>query len=320
MRVAIIGAGICGLYLGWKLSKKGHRVLIFEKRGEIGKDACSGLFSQRILKFIPGSSGLIRNKINSVVIHFLKKTIKVKFSKEFFVMSHFELDKLIASFAKKAGSEIILNREIASLPDNFDRIIGCDGPRSFIRKELGLPQPNFRLAIQGFTPHSFSRKSGEGFVETWPYRNDGFVWKIPRGQEIEYGIIARPNEAKQLFEKFLTKNNLQLREVKAGMVPQGLILPNHPSITLCGDAAGLTKPWSGGGVIWGLTAAEILLRYFPDFSKYRKAMKRFFLPEIIFSKLAAEIIYFLGFNIPWILPSKMRIDGDYILTHADIRY
>ncbi len=64
MKIAIIGAGTCGLYLGWKLAEKKHKVTIFEKKKEIGQEVCSGLFSQRILKFLPQSRKLIQNRIN----------------------------------------------------------------------------------------------------------------------------------------------------------------------------------------------------------------------------------------------------------------
>ena len=55
MKVAIVGAGINGLYLAWKLSGMGHEVSVFEKRNKIGKEVCSGLFSERILDFFPQS-------------------------------------------------------------------------------------------------------------------------------------------------------------------------------------------------------------------------------------------------------------------------
>lgn len=307
MTIAIIGAGINGLYLAWKLSKTGHKVTVFEKKEKIGKEACSGLFSKRIIEFIPESQKLIQNQIDFVLIHFPQRTFKIKFSRKFFIMNHAELDKQVSALAKTAGTEIVLKKSINSFPEGFDRIIGCDGYNSFIRKELGLPEPNYRLGILGFV----SKKDSSNFVETWPVKN-GFIWKIPRGEETEYGIIAESKEAKKLFDSFLRENKIKLEKLESAVVPQGLRIPSQPSITLCGDAAGLTKPWSGGGVVWGLMAAEILLKNFPNFLKYQKELNKFFLPKIFLSKFATKTAYFIGFKIPWILPKTIKIESDFL--------
>ena len=308
MRVAIIGGGISGLYLAWKLSEKKHDITVFERKREISNNACSGLFSQRILGFIPESSKLIQNRIDHAILHFPKKTIKVEFSRDFLVMDHSELDKLVADLAYKAGAQIILNSNISSIPKEYDRVIGCDGANSFVRKNLGLSGPKYRLGILGFTDNLCS----ESYVETWPCKN-GFIWKIPRGKETEYGILAKPKEAKIILDEFLNKNNIVLKRIEAKIVPQGFIIPSNPLITLCGDAAGLTKLWSGGGVIWGLSAANILLKTFPDFLKYRKVMRRFFIPKIILSKIAVKSVYFLGFKVPWLLLKKIRMESDFLV-------
>jgi len=323
MRVAIVGAGITGLYLAWKLSEKGHQVTVFEKREKIGKEVCSGLLSQRILDFIPESKNLIKNQIEYCLIHLPseseareevkllrtpKRTLKIKFSRKFFVINHNELDSLVFNLAKKAGANIILNHKINSIPSEFDKVIGCDGALSQIRKNLGLKEPQFYLGIQGF----LLKKDDSNFVETWPTKS-GFLWKIPRGRETEYGIIEKPYRAKKFFKEFLNKNNLSLENIKSALISQGLIIPKNQNITLCGEAAGLTKPWSGGGVVWGLMAADIILKNFPDFLKYQKEIKIFFLPKIIFSKIAKTLVYFFGFNFPWFLPKDFTIEGDFLL-------
>ncbi|MDP2967412.1 MAG: FAD-dependent oxidoreductase [bacterium] len=329
MKVAIIGAGINGLYLAWKLSEKGHQVTVFEKREKIGKETCSGLFSERILEFIPQSQKLIQNQINSTLIHFPKRTLKVKFSKRFLVINHFELDNLVANLAGAIGVKINLKYNVtrtvlATIQNEFERIIGCDGVNSAVREYLGGPKSNYRLAIQGF----LLKEDFSNYVETWPV-DQGFIWKIPRGRETEYGIIASPKEAKKVFQDFLAKNKIFLEKISSAMVPQGFLVPlntraaakgkeedlsSSPNrITLCGDAVGLTKPWSGGGVIWGLIAADLLLKNFPDFLKYQKEIKKFFLPKIIFSKIVVKMVYFFGFNIPWLIPKNVRIKGDFLI-------
>ncbi|MBM3257916.1 MAG: FAD-dependent oxidoreductase [Candidatus Nealsonbacteria bacterium] len=309
MKTAIVGAGINGLYLARHLSKKGHEVFVFEKRNKIGKEACSGLFSQRILDFIPQSRGLIQNEINSALIHFPKKTVKVIFSKKFFVMSHFELDNLLAGLAEKAGVKIALNHSIADVSSlkDFERIIGCDGPNSAIRKSLGAKDFEIRLAVQGF----LQKKDDSDFVETWPI-NQGFIWRIPRGEEVEYGAIGKAKEVKTIFDGFLKKNNLALERIVSAIVPYGFLFSSKKEITLCGDAAGLCKPWSGGGVVWGLIAANMLLKNFPDFIKYKKAVKVFFIPRIILSKIAVRLVYFFGFHFSWILPKRIKMESDFL--------
>jgi len=254
------------------------------------------------------------NEINYCLIHFPQKTIRINFSKKFFVINHSELDILVASLAEKSGAKIILNHPINFLPEGFDRIIGCDGAISQVRKILKLKDPKFYLGIQGFILNPQPKfGGGENFVETWP-TNNGFIWKIPRGKEgIEYGIIEKPGEAKKLLDNFLEGKNIQLESLNSALIPQGLIIPENSKITLCGDAAGLTKPWSGGGVVWSLIAADILLKNFPDFLKYQKEMKKFFLPKIISSKMAKISVYFFGFNFPCILPKEIRIEGDFLI-------
>jgi len=308
MKIAIIGGGVCGLYLAWRLSEKGFEVIVFEKNKKIGKEACSGLFSQRIFYFIPQSERLVQNKIKYTLLHFPHKTIKVNFSKNFFVMRHYELDRLVLSLAEKAGAKIILEKKIEFLPEGFDKIIGCDGANSKVRSLLGLKNPNFRLGIQGFV----SEHNSSDFVETWPTKN-GFLWKIPRGDETEYGIIEKPELAKNLLDKFLKERRISLYQIKSALIPQGFVIPSELDVTLCGDAAGLTKPWSGGGVIWGLMACDILLKNFPDFLKYRKELKKIFLPKIYLSKIATKMVYFLGFKIPRCLSREYKIESDFLI-------
>ena len=310
MKITIVGAGISGLYLAWKLSQKGEEVTVFEKKGKIGKEVCSGLFSERILDFIPESKRLIQNEIKEVLIHFPRKTSKIIFKKSFFVMSHYELDNLVAHLAQNSGAKIILNHQIHDFPKEFDKLIGCDGANSVIRKKLNLSEPRFSLAIHGF----LEKKDNSYRIETWA-TDSGFIWKIPRGENTEYGIIEDFKKAKNYFDKFLKENKICLLRKKTAIIPQALIpiIPKNSKITLCGDAAGLTKPWSGGGVVWSLISADILLKNFPDFIKYRKEVNKFFLPKIILSRTIKRIVYFSGRNFPWLLPKENKIEGDFLL-------
>jgi len=144
-KVAIIGAGICGLYLAKKISEKGSSVTIFEKNKKIGKHACSGLFSRKILDLIPESKNLIQNRISHAFLHFPKKTIRLDFSSDFLVMEHYKLDQLVFDSLDRSKVKVFLGKRIDSIPSDFDRVIGCDGVHSQVRKLLNIKNCSYRI-------------------------------------------------------------------------------------------------------------------------------------------------------------------------------
>ncbi len=310
MKVAIIGCGITGAYLAWRLQPLGNEVTVFEKRSTIGKVVCSGLISERLWNFIPEDKKLVEHEISFANVHFANKTSKVKFRQKMLLMSHAELDRYVASLAEKAGAKIILNHKIDKLPEGFDRLIGTDGALSVTRKLLGLKDPHFRTGLQFFV----EEKNTNDFVDTWPTAN-GFFWKIHRADRVEYGIMEEQKVARQLLDEFCEKLKVKVADLQAWPIPYGFSVPEKGNATICGgDAAGLTKFWSGGGVIWSLTAANILLKNFPDFEKYCLDLKKFFGPVRWKTEMITKVGYFLGNNLPWVLPKEREIDSDFIIS------
>ena len=223
MKIAVIGAGITGLYLAWRLSLVGNNVTVFEKRAEIGKVVCSGLISERLWNFIPENKKLVEHTIDFANVNFNAKTTKVKFRQKMLVLSHAELDRYVASLAEKAGVKIILNHKIEKIPEGFDRVIGTDGALSITRKLLKLPEPKFRTGLQFFT----AEKNNSDFVDTWPTKN-GFFWKIPRGDRVEYGIMEEQPAAKKLLDEFCEKLNVKIEGLQAWPIPGGMVVSNNP--------------------------------------------------------------------------------------------
>lgn len=313
MKTAIIGGGVCGLFLAKNLAENKHRVTVFERKKTIGKECCSGLFSERLFDFVPEAKMLATNRINRAIITFPRKTIRLKFRQPFFVVEHRQLDLLMAGFAAQAGADIRLGQiidgeKLAKLEKECERIVGADGALSPTRNYLQRKDPCYFLGIQGFE----QKRDDSDFVETWATKK-GFLWKIPRGNDVEWGIMEKPEIARKLFDEFIEQKQIKLENLKSAIIPQGLIIPKNNKITLCGDASGLTKPWSGGGVIWNLTQARILLKNFPDFLQYRNEANRFFSLRIFLGKTAKACAYGMGFNFPWIIPSNFTLDGDFLI-------
>ncbi len=315
-KVAIVGAGVIGLYLAWQLSLKGHKVSVYEKRPEkdFGDKPCSTLVSERIKDFIPIDDSFIENKIIGCLINFPQKTVRLNFQPIHLVLSRPQLVVKLLELAKTAGAEVFFEKEIKGILQDFDKVIGCDGGLSHIRQALKLPTPRFRLGLQLFE----RQEDDYNLAETWPIES-GFIWRIARGREVEWGILANRQKALPEFRKFLAKKKIdfimdQLGQpigLKSAIVPQEMVLPENKNITLCGDAAGLVKPWSGGGLIWGLKAAQILLETFPDFEAYHKKTSQFFAFRIAKGRLADLAVHFLGQNFPSVLPKQITYDNDF---------
>lgn len=315
-KVAIVGAGVIGLYLAWQLSLKGHKVSIYEKRSEkdFGDKPCSTLVSERINDFIPIDDNFIENKISGCLINFPQKTVQLDFRPIHLVLSRPKLVQKLLEMARAAGVEVFFEKEIRALPQGFDKTIGCDGGLSRVRQNLNLPMPKFRLGLQIFE----RKEDSSNLAETWPV-SSGFIWRIARGREVEWGILADREKALPEFRSFLTKKKVDLIVdqfgqpigLKSAIVPRGMVLPDDKNTTLCGDAAGLVKPWSGGGLIWGLKAANILLENFSDFEAYHGRTRRFFAFKIAKGRIADFAVHFLGGNIPFVLPKKIRYDNDF---------
>src|SRR3990170_5386346 len=117
MKVGIVGCGTPGAYLAWKLAKD-NEVTVFERKSVIGKEVCSGLVSNRLWDFIPKNKDLIENTINTVVLHFKRKTVSLKLNPGMFVLSHKLLDQYVSDIAKESGAEILSGTTVSEIGEN----------------------------------------------------------------------------------------------------------------------------------------------------------------------------------------------------------
>ena len=311
-KIAIIGGGIIGLYLAWKLEEKGYKVTVFEKKFRLGGKTCAGLVSTRIKKFINIDNSFVKNEIDSTVIHFSRKNIQLKLVPPHLVLKRDKVISKLAQFFQGEGGKIILGREVNNLAEvrsRFRWIIGCDGALSKVRRMMDLKEPCFYLGLQTIVEkRDFSHNA-----ETWPIES-GFFWKIPQGDSVNFGVLGAPVGLVERFRDFCSKQGIKVNNnIESALIPQGLILSKKENIFLCGDASGLTKPWSGGGIIWGLTEANILLDAFPDFKEYRSRVNKFFRWRMRRGRIATDLVYFIGTKLPFLFPSRISRDNDFPL-------
>jgi digeranylgeranylglycerophospholipid reductase len=276
----VVGAGPAGSRFSRRAAETGHDVLCLE-RGEIGTPlACSGHVSTDIWQFTPEGAReeLLENEISGARFHvggpgsddhlfYKNETISN-------VIDRVELDKMLAHAAREAGADLREHHSVTGVEENADgvavtartpdgketfrarMVAGCDGPVSRVRRELDMDEPGEKL--QGILAFSEERDPG-AHVDVHLTVPEFFAWRIPRGEAgVEYGLAAAPGEsATDLFERFVDGYGVEVGETCAGMIPIG---PPERVTTnrgfLIGDAAAQTKPFTGGGIVYGMTAAD----------------------------------------------------------------
>ena len=266
--VIIVGAGPAGLYAAKCCEELGLDTIVLEEHERIGKPGhCSGLVSANLGALIPIKDEFIENKIKGAIIHAPNgKSVKLeKKGTAAYVIDRPAFDCFLASRIK---SGILIKTRVDSVNIENDRIIigsgrrkyeasavlGCDGSNSIIQREMNVkPKEKISgsIAIVKDSPGSDSK-----FVELWFDKNicDGFVWKIPRGRSMEYGMLSKSPSFTKLEDFFDLDSSY---ERLGGTIPLGPPKSFFERVLLVGDSAAQIKPWSGGGVIYSLMAAKI---------------------------------------------------------------
>ncbi len=260
----IVGGSVAGLSLARKLPELD--VLVLED-GQIGRPVqCSGLYSTNIEKFVPraGLEEMTEHTVSGAVLHSPGGRM-VELKKDRTAAYVVDREKLDIFLRKQCACDIREGERaetVSFFPDRatvrtskvtYDSkmVAGCDGPRSIVGKSLGsLPKETINGIIAIVKEKNISPS-----VELWFDKTllaDGFFWKVPRGQSTEYGAFSSDATYKKL-ESFFRLGDYERR---AGIIPFGPPKTAFNRAILLGDAAAQVKPWSGGGVVYAMTAAE----------------------------------------------------------------
>lgn len=272
--VTIVGAGPIGCRVAGIVVKKGYKVLVLEEHREVGKPVkCAGLVSWRIKELLTDlPRRVIVNKVRyAKIFSYANSCLKLESEKPMYVIDRQAFDGFLAKTAVDAGAEILTSvrferfrkrgnfLEVITNKRNFKTkiLVGTDGANSKVARVAKLRQPNnLSFALQTTVRGDFERDC----VELWFGKNltsDFFGWVVPENEETARIGIASRERVKSKFFKFLKKRiNRTKRPDVGGMIRHGLIKKSVANnVLLVGDAACQVKPFSGGGLIYGLIGA-----------------------------------------------------------------
>lgn len=295
--VAIIGAGPVGSCTAYELAKRGVDVSLYEEHKQVGRPVqCAGLLSPRIFA-LTDIKGLERSVLNDCKGADIfspsgqKVTIKAKDVKAR-VVDRSVFDNIIADAAVDMGANLHMRTKVLSCTKADDSIkfsitakggektrrarvlVGACGPRSGLLEGLGTTKPKFLFA--GFQAEVEGIEPAMDMVQLYKdqrYAPGFFAWVIPVEKglvRIGLGAYNPDTSPKQLLDKFYQNKvfldwnglsdpkELKVIDNNAGTIPLGVadkIVADN--FLMVGDAAGMCKPPSGGGVFTGLKAATI---------------------------------------------------------------
>ncbi|MBU5688240.1 MAG: NAD(P)/FAD-dependent oxidoreductase [Candidatus Aenigmarchaeota archaeon] len=275
--VIVIGAGPAGGKTAELAASLGLNVLVIEEHEEIGLPVqCTGIDSHRIIQ-LSGlkESDIVINKVNRARFYSQNGNfLELESKKTVYVIDRHKLDKNIAINAVKKGAEILTGTRfkdfkrsgnylmVHTSSGNFKTklLVGADGPNSSVARKAKIEQPKeYLIGYQETIKDDFS----ENIVELWFGKDitpDFFAWVVPENKNWARVGLAAKNKAVDYFRNFIKKRFKQeydKKDVLGGVIRYGLIKSSvADNILLVGDAASHVKPYSGGGIIYGLIAAK----------------------------------------------------------------
>jgi len=283
--VAIVGGGPGGLSAARRLAADGWSVTVFEEHDRIGTPVhCTGVLAEDVIASMHLPAEAVLNPLSTVRFvapagHSFDYTTA---NTEAVVIDRAVFDAALARRAEEAGAEIVRggrvtaidltsDRAILTLPDREPVearavILACGASYAF-QKRLGLGMPStFLQSAQLELP---AERLGDVEIhfgsEIAP---KGFAWAVPvrraSGTFARVGVMA-DNDSGVYFLRMLER----VRERWAVSMPDALsprrrMLPlasvkrtYAARVLAVGDAAGLVKPTTGGGIYYSVVSGEI---------------------------------------------------------------
>ncbi len=294
--ITVVGAGPVGAFSAFQAAKMGARVTICEEHGKTGVPLhCTGHVSLAGLKRLGLSlpDNIFENQIRSAIFYSPSGyQFSVRFASPMTcVVARDRFDLYLLEMALKSGAKISYNTRVDSLMVDkrsvkgvlvkrkkkaeklvSSVVIDAEGVSSNLLKRAGLPSPDRWMvvnAVQADVDKVYGMESDavEVFLSN-RFASGLFAWIVPRrGGTAKVGLGTAKGSAHECLRRFVRHNPVAHQRLRQSQMTN---LVYHPislggpisrtffdGLLVVGDAASHVKPTTGGGIIMGLTCAEI---------------------------------------------------------------
>ena len=282
--VAIIGAGPAGLTAARALASRGHDVVVLEEHARIGVPVhCTGVLGlEAFQEFHLTPHSILGTAESATFVAADGSTVSVDAEKARAVIVDRALfDQALADGSRAAGADLRAGMRVQSIEQGPKSVtVRIDGAGAIearacvlacganyrFNRQLGLGVPRAYLQSAQLEPPL----DGPSTVEVHLGREvapGGFGWVVPfRRSDVSHARIGIMCESRALarFRAFAAR--IRARHGAGGEAPEPRlkVLPLGPvsrtyanRILAVGDAAGLAKPTTGGGIYYSLISGDL---------------------------------------------------------------
>jgi digeranylgeranylglycerophospholipid reductase len=283
--VAVIGAGPAGLTAARELASRGHDVVVLEEHADIGIPVhCTGMLGRDVFQeFDLPTNAIVGTAEAATFVAADGSTVSVDAEKARAVIVDRALfDQALAAQSRAAGAELRPGSRVQSIvPGPKSVMVTVEGAAPVEARACVLAcGANYRFNRQlGFgVPRTFLQSaqleqplSGPGSVEVHLGREvapGGFGWVVPfRRGDVPHARLGLMCESRALarFRAFVSRirtrydaGDGEAREPRLKILPLGPVARTYATRLLAvGDAAGLAKPTTGGGIYYSLISGQL---------------------------------------------------------------
>ena len=280
--VIVVGGGPAGSYAARRLAEKGHTVQVLETQPGAGhKKSCTGIVGREFVdKFSIPSKVILRPANSAMVFSPAGHTLHLSRKEpQACILDREAFDVYLAESAQTAGAQYEFNCRVtgiaiekghASITVSRNARENKISSKAVILASGYNPALNEQAGLGGSKDHVLGAQAevaAPGLEETEVYFGDMapgfFSWLVPTSPgRAKAGLLTRQEPGRYLktwLEGLYKSGKIASKDadINYGAIPLKPPARTYGERLLAiGDAAGHTKPTSGGGIYYGLIGAE----------------------------------------------------------------